>query len=173
MWAWCLGVAAFGSATVVPLVAAERAGSAFLALAGLGYAVGLGGALQRRSAEREYAARVARGSAPSWSLLKVEAVELIDDDWPGQVRVRLVDADGRAATFVGKIPIFFEDLTSAAPLPAPGHIRCWVRGFALTSSGRQLVVSTAIDGVASEDGRDEFHVRPDQIEAPHGVWAGS
>ncbi|GAA1400980.1 hypothetical protein GCM10009662_23470 [Catellatospora coxensis] len=145
----------------------------FLTLVSLGYAVGLGRALQRRSAERERTVPTAPGSVPSWSLLKVEAVELIEDDWPGMVRVRLVDADGRAATFVDKIPIFFEEWSAATVLPAPGHLRCWVRGPVRDGGGHRLLVSTEVDYVTSEDGRTEFRVRPDQVEAPYGVWARS
>lgn len=173
LWFWWISVAVFALAPVMLLLTSGHRSAAFLTLVSLGYAVGLGRRLQQRSAEREQAAHVAQGTVPSWSLLKVEAVELVEDDWPGLVRVRLVDADGRAATFVDKIPIFFEEFTSATALPAPGHVRCWVVDSTRDGTGRRLVVSTVMDGVTSEDGRDEFHVRPDQVEAPHGVWARS
>ncbi|MEU7825570.1 hypothetical protein [Catellatospora sp. NPDC049133] len=168
LWFWWVSVAVFALAPVMLLLTSGHRSAAFLTLVSLGYAVGLGRKLQHRSAEREQAAHVAQGTVPSWSLLKVEVVELVEDDWPGLVRVRLVDADGRAATFVDKIPIFFEEFTSATALPAPGHVRCWVVDSTRDGTGRRLVVSTVMDGVTSEDGRDEFHVRPDQVEAPHG-----
>ncbi|MBB5867599.1 hypothetical protein F4553_000978 [Allocatelliglobosispora scoriae] len=104
-----------------------------------------------------------------WSLLKVEAIELLDDDWPGWVRVRLVDAADVSWTFEGKVPIFFagDAPTRATSLPVAAHIRCHVLRTDRGADGREVsVVSTAMDGVETEDGLDEFRVFSDQIEQP-------
>ncbi|PWR14841.1 hypothetical protein DKT69_14285 [Micromonospora sicca] len=104
-----------------------------------------------------------------WCLLKVEAVELIEDDFPGRVPVHLVDATHVPRTFEDKIPIFFlgDEPTSATRFPVPAHIRCQVLRTERHADGREvLVVSTAVDGVETVDGLHEFRVRPDQVEQP-------
>ncbi|WP_144127172.1 hypothetical protein [Catellatospora sichuanensis] len=110
-------------------------------------------------------------SAQTWSSLNVEAIELIEEDWPGWVRVRLVDADGVPRIFEGKLPIFFagDVPTSSTTLPVPAMVRCHVLRRELLEDGRAvLIVSTAIDGVETGDGLDEFRVREDQVEVTNG-----
>lgn len=113
--------------------------------------------------------RPTNASARPWSLLKVEAVELIEYDFPGWIRVRLVDADGVPRIFEDKIPIFlYEDgPTPATTLPVPAHIRCEVLRAELDDDGREvLIVSTAGRPVEIEEDLDEFRVRREQLEEP-------
>ena len=62
-----------------------------------------------------------------WSL-RGEAVAWVDEEWPGWVRVRLDDADGRAWYVVDKVPVFGLDLALGAPLPVPVRLLCDVVG---------------------------------------------
>ena len=113
---------------------------------------------------------------PGWSLLKVQAVELIEYDSPGWVRVRLVDADGRPRVFEDKIPIFFhgDQPTPATTFPVPAHIRCQLLRAEMGRDGREtLIVSTAVDHVEDQDGLDEFRVRRDQVELSASPSPGS
>ncbi|MEV4479458.1 hypothetical protein [Micromonospora coxensis] len=96
------------------------------------------------------------------TLLCCEAIAWVDEDWPGWVRVRLVDADGRVWYFVDKVPILMDDGTrSGAPLPRPAFVRCNVVG---KQEDQILLVSTAPDHVEAEDGTTWFRVRPDQLQ---------
>ncbi|MFG3422086.1 hypothetical protein [Micromonospora sp. NPDC048063] len=99
----------------------------------------------------------------SAGLLRCEAIAWVDEDWPGWVRVRLVDADGRIWFFVDKVPIFFvdDDIFPGAALPRPAFVRCHVVG---QQEDQILVVSTAPDHVEAEDGTTQFRVRPNQLE---------
>ncbi|MCW3818980.1 hypothetical protein ONA91_31535 [Micromonospora sp. DR5-3] len=97
----------------------------------------------------------------SASLLRCEAIAWVDDDWPGWVRVRLVDADGRTWFFVDKVPIFFDEaILPGAPLPQLAFVRCNVVG---QQEDQILVVSTVPDHVEAEDGTTQFRVRPSQV----------
>ncbi|MEV4414354.1 hypothetical protein [Catellatospora sp. NPDC049609] len=109
-------------------------------------------------------------SERAWSLLKVEVVELVEYDFPGWIRVRLVDADGVPWIFEDKIPIFFyeDEPTPATTLPAPAHIRCEVLRAELDDDGREvLIVSTAGRPTEIEKDLDEFRVRREQLEEPN------
>ncbi|MGW4154587.1 hypothetical protein ACWEDF_15690 [Micromonospora chersina] len=99
----------------------------------------------------------------SAGLLRCEAIAWVDEDWPGWVRVRLVDADGRTWFFVDKVPIFFvdDDIPPGASLPRPAFVRCYVVG---QQEDQILVVSTVPDHVEAEDGTTQFRVRPNQLE---------
>jgi hypothetical protein len=101
-----------------------------------------------------------------WAYGRCEAVAVVDEHFPRRLRVRLIDAGGRAWFFVDKEPVFS---ASAEPvrepdLPAPVVIRCEVLGV---SEAGVVTVSTARpDGVEAEDGTTAFEVRPDQVERP-------
>lgn len=99
----------------------------------------------------------------SAGLLRCEAIAWVDEDWPGWVRVRLVDAHGRIWFFVDKVPIFFvdEDILPGTSLPRPAFVRCYVVG---QPEDQILVVSTTLDHVEAEAGTTHFRVRPNQIE---------
>ena len=99
----------------------------------------------------------------SAGLLRCEAIAWVAEDWPGWVRVRLIDADGRVWFFVDKVPIFFadNDIFPGTSLPRPAFVRCYVLG---QQEDQMLVVSTAPDQVEAEDGTTQFRVRPDQLE---------
>ncbi|MGC5018721.1 hypothetical protein [Micromonospora sp. DT47] len=99
----------------------------------------------------------------SAGLLRCAAIAWVDEDWPGWVRVRLIDADGRSWFFVDKVPIFFTDdgILPGASLPRPAFVRCYVVG---QQEDQVLVVSTDPDHVEAEDGTTQFRVRPNQLE---------
>ncbi|MGW1062181.1 hypothetical protein [Micromonospora rubida] len=99
----------------------------------------------------------------SAKLLRCEAIAWVNEDWPGWVRVRLVDADGRTWFFVDKVPIFFgeDDISFGASLPRPAFVRCYVIG---QQEDQILVVSTVPDHVEAEDGTTQFRVRPNELE---------
>ncbi|RQX02764.1 hypothetical protein [Micromonospora inaquosa] len=94
--------------------------------------------------------------------LRCEVVAWFSQDFPGWVRVRLVDADGKSWFFVDKIPAFTGGQLSAdTPLPAPVHVRCDIIG---RDDDRALVISTQPDGVEAESGQRLFRVREDQLD---------
>ncbi|MEU8423105.1 hypothetical protein AB0C15_19735 [Micromonospora sp. NPDC048835] len=99
----------------------------------------------------------------STALLRCEAIAWVDEDWPGWVRVRLVDADGRTWYFVDKVPIFFgeDDIPLGAALPRSVFVRCHVVG---QQEGQILFVSTALDKVEADGGETQFRVRSNQLE---------
>jgi hypothetical protein len=84
------------------------------------------------------------------------------DDFPGWIRVRLVDATGRTWFFVDKAPVFTGDVVTAdTQLPMPVGIRCHI--VASEMDGQVLVVRTDVDGVEAEDGTNELRVRLDEV----------
>jgi hypothetical protein len=96
-------------------------------------------------------------------LLRCEAIAWEDHDWPGWIRVRLVDATGQSWFFIDKVPIFFsDDLVGAINFPAPVLVRCRVVS---EGPGDVVTVSTAApDAVEAQDRTTTFQVRVDQIE---------
>ena len=94
--------------------------------------------------------------------LRCEVVAWVSQEFPGWVRVRLVDADGKSWFFVDKVPVFTGGQLSAdTRLPAPVHVRC---GIVRHDDDRALVISTAPDWVEAEGGRRLFRVREDQLD---------
>lgn len=86
---------------------------------------------------------VARG----WSL-RCEDVEWVERDWPGWIRVRLVDADGRAWFLVDKIPVFGLDLGRDTAMPLPVDLLCDV----VAKDDDQVVVVAPRWHIEAEDG---------------------
>jgi hypothetical protein len=98
-----------------------------------------------------------------WSLLRCEAVAWVERDWPGWLKVRLVDTDGHEWFFVDKVPIFMAELgPHDNDFPVLVHLRCDVVGAA--DDGRVLIVSTARDHVEAEDGTTQFRVCPSEVQ---------
>lgn len=90
-----------------------------------------------------------------WSL-RCEAVEWVDADWPGRIRVRLVDADRRAWFLVDKVPVFFaQDFGPETPMPVPVDLLCDV----VAEEDDQVVVVAPRWDVEAEDGTTRFRVR--------------
>jgi hypothetical protein len=90
-----------------------------------------------------------------------EAVRWVaDEPQPGWIEVVLTDADGRTWRFFDKPPIFgsSESLTSASTFPVPVTI-----GVQIIQDGDPAVVSTAPDGVESEEGEHIFRVSPSAL----------
>jgi hypothetical protein len=99
-------------------------------------------------------------------LLTCEIVSWVRDDFPGWIRVRVTDAAGRAWFLIDKAPIFQVEVTAESMFPVPAAVRCAVveivRGEGEEGPPR-LVVSTAVDGIAAEDGTDRFTVAGDML----------
>lgn len=94
--------------------------------------------------------------------LRCEVVAWVDHDFPGWVRVRLVDADRKPWFFVDKVPVFTADeLGAATSLPAAARIRCSIVG---QDGDGVLTVSTASDDVAAEGGQALFRVTEAAID---------
>ena len=95
-----------------------------------------------------------------------EVVSWVSDDFPGWIRVRLTDAAGRTWFLVDKVPIFEANVTAESVLSVPAAVRCTVVEL-IPGQGQGepplLVVSTAVDGVAAEDGTDQFTVSGDML----------
>ncbi|MFE9692526.1 hypothetical protein [Micromonospora sp. NPDC005806] len=95
-------------------------------------------------------------------LLRCEVVAWVSQDFPGWVRVRLVDADGKSWFFVDKVPVFTGgQLNADTRLPAPVRLRCSIAGH---DEHGALVISTQPDGVEAEDGQTLFRVRENQLD---------
>jgi hypothetical protein len=95
------------------------------------------------------------------ALLGCEVVGWVSDDFPGWVRVRVTDAAGRAWDVVDKAPVFGIEVDAGSDFPLPAVIRCTVVDVVQTQVPDRppwLVVSTSVDGVATEDGTDRFTV---------------
>lgn len=88
---------------------------------------------------------------------------VIDDDFPGWIRVRFHDAAGQERTLVDKVPIFGLDIGLTDQLPTSVSVRCTVVETA--GSGSEVVVSTSMDGLVTEDGADEFVVPVELLRA--------
>ena len=96
-------------------------------------------------------------------LLPCEAIEWVDTDWPGWVRVRLIDADGQPWFLTDKVPIFFADFGPDTAMPVAVHLACDIVG----EDGDRLLVVPRWHVVA-DDGTCEFSVRRDQLQPADG-----
>ncbi|WP_412739895.1 hypothetical protein [Krasilnikovia sp. MM14-A1259] len=94
------------------------------------------------------------------SLLRCEAIAWVDVEWPGWIRVRLEDADGRSWYLVDKVPVFGLDIGPEARMPMPLHLLCDV----VSEDGDHLVVVPRWR-IQAEDGTSQFRVRRDQLTA--------
>ncbi|MCM0674036.1 hypothetical protein NCC78_04870 [Micromonospora phytophila] len=94
--------------------------------------------------------------------VRCEVVAWVSHDFPGWIRVRLVDADGKPWFFVDKVPVFTcGQLDAGARLPAPVRLGCSIVG---NDEDGAVVVSTRRDAVEAEDGQTRFRVRDDQLD---------
>ena len=98
--------------------------------------------------------------------VKIQIIRFVDDYQPGIVECQLIDAHGRAWSFIEKIPIVTsEDIWRDSVYPRPAVLDCVIVGRVPDDSGRELV---QIDtdkpwGVESVDGNTRFDVLPDSI----------
>ena len=71
--------------------------------------------------------------------LRCEVVAWVSQEFPGWVRVRLVDADGKSWFFVDKVPVFTGGQLSADTrrglTPDPGH-GVYAAGASVAGAGR-------------------------------------
>ena len=96
----------------------------------------------------------------------VSITDWIDDEpQPGIVRAVLMDAHGRAWTFVDKVAVFTADAVSAtSALPQPGVIRCVV----VRQDGELTTIDTSVPvHVTSEEGTEVFVVPTRKIGRAH------
>ncbi|WP_154940297.1 hypothetical protein [Micromonospora palomenae] len=94
--------------------------------------------------------------------LRCEVVAWVSQDFPGWVRVRMVEADGKSWFFVDKVPVFTDgQLNADTRLPAPVRVRC---SIVSQDEDGALVISTQPDGVEAEDGQTLFRVRGRQLD---------
>jgi hypothetical protein len=93
-------------------------------------------------------------------LLRCEAVAWVEKEWPGWIRVRLDDADGRAWYLVDKVPVFDLDIGPDEPMPLPVQLLCDV----VSEDGDQVVVVPRWH-VEGEDDTRHFRVRREQLVA--------
>ena len=87
-------------------------------------------------------------------LLRCEAVAWVELDWPGWVRVRLVDADGRSWSLVEKVPVLGLDIGPETPMPVPVDLLCDV----VADDDDHVVVVVPRWHIAAEDGTTRFRV---------------
>jgi len=97
---------------------------------------------------------------PAVGLVRCEAVEWVDTDWPGWIKVRLIDADGRPWYLIDKVPVFGGNLDPVAQMPTPIQLHCDLVG---DDGDRALIVAPRWD-VQAEDGTNQFRVRLEQFE---------
>jgi hypothetical protein len=98
-----------------------------------------------------------------WSL-RCEAVEWVERDWPGWIRVRLMDADGRAWFLVDKVPVFGLDVGPENPMPVPVDLLCDV----VADDRDELVIVAPRGRIEAEDGTNRFRVRRSDLEPVEG-----
>ncbi len=98
----------------------------------------------------------------AWQLA-CEAVEWANVEWPGWVRVRLVDANGRVWFLVDKLPVFGLDLGLGDPLPVTVKLECTV-----VEEDGDRVLAVPRWSIEAEDGTVQFRVRRDQLEPVEG-----
>jgi hypothetical protein len=93
--------------------------------------------------------------------VRVTITRWVCDDYPGCVEAQLVDAHGRAWSFIDKEPVLSADsLDATSPYPLPGVIACEVIEGVRDAAGRDLVqIDTERPcGVESVEGETRFEV---------------
>jgi hypothetical protein len=105
---------------------------------------------------------------PAQAYVKCAIVRWVDDEpQPGIVEARIVDADGRAWTFLEKTAIVDWEGTAGPDsiYPCPGLIRCGVLDYHGGAAGPPAILVTTLrpDGVESVQRRSGFRVTVDQL----------
>ena len=98
--------------------------------------------------------------------IHIDIVAWHDDHQPGLVECRLIDAHGKAWTFVEKVPIVTEAmLESTTSYPQPGTIRGIVVDTPQATDGQEIVtIDTTLPWrIEDLDCVTRFDVRPDQL----------
>ena len=104
-------------------------------------------------------------------LITVTITQYVDDQQPGWVRVKLVDAWGIEHTFVDKSPVFTAaSLDADSHYPQPGLLACQLVIKWQDAQDREIVtVDTELpDHVATIAGETRFDVLPKQIAEHEG-----
>jgi len=88
-----------------------------------------------------------------------------DEPQPGWIETRLADVNGRSWVFRDKPPLFGgQDARNDTQYPVDAGIRCEVVARRFLPDGLEVVrISTAYDGVESEDGVDQIDIWPEQL----------
>jgi hypothetical protein len=88
----------------------------------------------------------------------------VDDAFPGWVEARLTEADGTVVVLMDKVAVFgLDDVTADTPLPVPVELACEVLRYERDRRDRELAVVVLSDGVADQEGRNQFRVLADQV----------
>lgn len=98
--------------------------------------------------------------------LTVQILRFVDEQFPGWVEYKFVDATGRAHSFIEKIPIVTnEDLDADSGYPQPGVVGCEIVKQFQDDKGRRLVcITTSRPGsIETAERLSEFTVSADLI----------
>jgi hypothetical protein len=98
--------------------------------------------------------------------LRCEAIEWVELDWPGWIRVRLVDADGRAWFLVDKVPVFGLDLAPHVAMPVPVDLVCDI--VAKDDDDDQVVVVEPRWRIEADNETRRFRVRSSDLRLAEG-----
>lgn len=101
--------------------------------------------------------------------ISIQIERFVDDDQPGFVECRLVDADGRSHMFIEKLPVVTSlNLWSDSSYPQAGTIACEIESESVDVAGRKLAqVNTERPwGVESTEGVSRFLVLSSQVVRP-------
>lgn len=99
-------------------------------------------------------------------VISIQIERFIDNDQPGFVECRLVDANGQAHMFIENLPIVTSvNLWADSAYPQAGTIACEIESESIDAAGRQLVqVSTERPwAVESTEGVSRFLVLSSQV----------
>jgi hypothetical protein len=92
----------------------------------------------------------------------VDIIKYTNENFPGWVRCKLIDAFGKVHYFNEKVPVVsFEDITKNTILPKTGYIS----GEIINEKGDIIFISTDKPyGIESEEGINKFYVNNNQVE---------
>jgi hypothetical protein len=105
--------------------------------------------------------------------IKATIVRFTDDDQPGWVECKFIDAKGVTHLFEEKVPVVtVENLDAHSEYPREGKIGCTLIDAGFAGNGREVItVDTELPwGIESKVGQTRFEVFRDQVlEFDHGA----
>lgn len=97
--------------------------------------------------------------------VKVEITRFVDDNYPGWVECRLVDAWQQEWLFIEKAPVVtLEHLDSESTYPLTGYIFCFIVGTKYVANLEIITIDTSEPlHINAVDGETQFEVLAEQV----------
>lgn len=97
--------------------------------------------------------------------VRAEAVQWIDEEWPGRVEVHLTESDGDVASLIDKVPAFDygDRLAPGVNLPVGIEVPCDVLEWVVDRAGNRSALIRLHSSIEDQNGRSVFNVNASNL----------